>query len=127
MEITLNLPEKIYRDVSSVAKKSKRKVVDLIVDVVQEKYSTKQSERPLANCSDEEVLALANLQIPKKQSDRHSQLLYKNQAGTLKPEERQELEFFQQVYGVALLRKADGIYEAVQRNLIKNPADLDDE
>ncbi len=127
MEITLNLPEKIYRDVSTVAKKSKRKVVDLIVDVVQEKYSAKPSDRPFADCSDEEVLALANLQMPKKQSDRHSQLLYKNQAGTLTLEEKQELEFFQQVYGVALLRKADGIYEAVQRNLIKNPADLDDE
>lgn len=127
MEITLNLPEKIYQDVSTVAKKSKRKVVDLIVDVVEEKYSTKLSDRPLADCSDEEVLALANLQMPKKQSDRHSRLLYKNQSGTLKPSEKKELDFFQQVYGVALLKKAEGICEAVQRNLIKSPADLNDE
>jgi hypothetical protein len=123
MEITLNLPENIYQSVSNVAQKSRRKVVDLIVDVVQEKYSTNE----FVNFSDEQVLALAKLQIPKKQSDRHSELLYKNQAGTLKPIEKEELEFFQQIYGVALSRKTDGIYEAIQRNLIKSPEDLTNE
>ena len=127
MEITLNLPEKIYQDISIVAKKSKRQVIDLIVDVVEEKYSNQALERPLANLSDEDVLALANLQMPKKQSQRHSELLFKNQAGTLKPVEKQELEFFQQVYGITLSRKTDGIYEAIQRNLIKSPADLTNE
>lgn len=127
MEVTLNLPEKIYQNVSSAAKKSKRKLADLIVADIQEKYSAQTSERPLANLSNEEVLALANLQMPKKQSDRHSALLYKNQAGTLKPEEKKELDFFQQVYGVALSRKTDGICEAIQRNLIKSPADLTNE
>lgn len=127
MEITLNLPEKIYQNVSTVAKKSKRKMVDLIVDVVEEKYSPKPSDRPLANLSDEEVLALANLQMPKRQSNRHSELLYKNQAGTLTPQEKKELDFFQQVYAVALSQKADGIDEAVHRNLIKSPADLENE
>lgn len=127
MEIMLNLPENIYQNVSTVANKSKRKVADLIVDVVEEKYSSKFPDRPLADFSDEEVLALANLQMPKKQSARHSELLYKNQAGTLTPQEKKELDFFQQVYGVALSRKADGIYEAIQRNLIKSPAHLKDE
>ena len=124
MQVTLNLPEKIYQNVSSAAKKSKRKLVGLIVADIREKYSVQTSERPLANLSDEEVLALANLQMPKKQSERHSALLYKNQAGTLKSEEKRELDFFQQVYGVALSRKTEGIYEAIQRNLIKSPADL---
>ncbi|CAN5358910.1 hypothetical protein BH20ACI1_BH20ACI1_13610 [soil metagenome] len=94
MEITLNLPENIYRNVSSVSKKSKREVVDLIVDVVEEKYSSATFESSLKNFSDEEVLALANLQMPKKQSERHSELLYKNQDGTLTPEEKRELDFF---------------------------------
>lgn len=121
MEITLNLPENIYQNVSSVAKKSKREVVDLIVDVVEERYSQQLPETSLAELSDDEVLALANLQMPEKQSERHSELLYKNQAGTLTPEEKQELDFFQQVYGVTLSRKTDGIYEAVERGLITNP------
>ena len=124
MEITLELPEKIYQDVSSIAKKSKRKVVDLIVDVVEEKYSSDVSERPLKDLSNSEVLALANLQMPEKQSERHSELLYKNQAGTITNEENLELDFFQQVYGVALARKTDGIFEAIQRNLIKNLSEL---
>lgn len=124
MEITLNLPENIYRNVSSVAKKSKREVIDLIVDVVEEKYSAQNVESSLKYFSDEEVLALANLQMPKKQSLRHSELLYKNQAATLTAEEKRELDFFQQIYGVALARKTDGIYEAVERGLIKSPEDL---
>jgi hypothetical protein len=124
MEVTLNLPEKIYQEVSSAAKRSKRKLADLIVADIREKYSAQTTERPLANFSDEEVLALANLQMPKKQSERHSALLYKNQAGTLKPAEKQELDFFQQVYGIALSRKTEGICEAIQRDLIKSPADL---
>jgi hypothetical protein len=123
MGITLQLPEQIYRNISIIAEKSKRKVADLIVDSVQEKYSVNS----LANLTNEEVLALAKLQMPKKQSDRHSELLYKNQAGTLKPTEKQELDFFQQVYGAALSRKTDGIYEAIQRNLISSPADLENE
>jgi len=127
MEITLNLPEKIYKIVSTVAKKSKRKVVDLIVDVVEEKYSSQLSDQLLANRSDAEILALATLQIPEKQSHRHSELLYKNQAGTLTPEEKKELDFFQQIYGVALSQKTDGIAEAVRRKLIKSPADLKNE
>jgi hypothetical protein len=127
MEVTLSLPEKVYRNISTAAEKSKREIADLIVETVEEKYSNHASEKPLASLSDEEVLALANLQIPKKQSARHSELLYKNQAGMLDSEEKQELEFFQQVYGAALSRKTDGIYEAVQRNLIKSPEDLADE
>jgi len=127
MEVTLSLPDKIYRDISTAAKKSKRKIADLIVDVVEEKYSNQSFENSLANLSDEEVLALAKLQMPKKQSERHSKLLYKNQAGTITAEEKQELVFFQQVYGAALARKTDGILEAIQRNLIKSPDDLADE
>lgn len=127
MEVRLNLPEKIYRDVSTAAKKSKRKIADLIVDVIEEKYSNDAPERPLMNLTDEEVLSLANLQMPKKQSERHSRLLYKNQAGTLSREDKRELDFFQQVYSAALARKTEGICEAIHRNLIKSPADLADE
>ena len=127
MEITLNLPENVYQNVSLAANKSKRKVSELIVDVVEEKYSPKLSDRLLADLSDAEIMALANLQMPKKQSNRQSELLYKNQAGTLTPKEKKELDFFQQVYGVALSQKADGIDEAIRRQLIKSPADLTDE
>jgi hypothetical protein len=126
MEITLNLSESVYRGVSAAARKSKRPVIDLIVDVVKERYAEGKAEGSLRDYSDEEVLALANLQMPKRQSLRHSQLLHKNQTGLLTPKERTELAFFQQVYGIALMRKAEGVYEAVQRKLIRKPADLTD-
>ena len=106
MEITLNLPEKIYRNVSTVAKKSKREVVDLIVDVVEEKYSSNEIAKSFSDFSDEEVLALANLQMPEKQSERHSELLYKNQAGTLTAERKTRTGFsFSKFTGLLLQEK----------------------
>ena len=125
MEITLNLPENIYQNVSIVARKSKRPVADLIADVVEEKYASERSNRRLANLADEEVLALANLQTPKKQPNRQRELLFKNQAGSLISQEKKELDFFQQIYGVALSQKADGVDETIYRKLVKSPAESD--
>lgn len=89
MEVTLNLPKKIYLDLSESAKKSKR----TFDDVVSERLRNK-SENPLAANLDEEVLEAAKLWIPENQSARHSRLLYKNQAGTLTASEKKELDFF---------------------------------
>lgn len=119
MEITLNLPKKIYLDLSKSAQNSRRTFDEVVYERLQNK-----SENPLTGNSDEEVLEAAKLWMPEKQSARHSRLLYKNQAGTLTVSEKKELDFFQQVYGLALLRKAQGINEALRRGLIKSVDDL---
>ena len=87
-------------------------------------FSKNEPENPLEKSSDAEVLEAARLWIPESQSDRHSKLLYKNQAETLTDAEKRELDFFQQVYRIALLRKAQGITEALRRGLIKSVDEL---
>lgn len=123
MEITLNVPEKIYIDLSKSAEKSKRSV-DEIASERLEKFSVGQNENPLRNASDEEVLEAAKLWIPENQSARHSELLDKQQSKRLSEEETKELKFFQQIYQIALLKKAQGINEALRRGLIQTIDEL---
>lgn len=126
MEISIKLPNNLYEGVSHLAKSKKKSVATIIknamVKVVSEEAET--IERPLADCSDAEVLALAKLKMPSDQAKRQSKLLYKNQAGTLTPLERNELEVQLYVYQIGNLRKAQGIAESVRRGLIKTPDDL---
>lgn len=119
MEITLNLPKKVYLDLSQSARKSKRTFDEEVSERLQNKR-----ENPLTASSDEEVLEAAKLWIPENQSERHSRLLYKNQAGTLTVSEKKELDFFQQIYRIALLQKAQGINEALRRGLINSVDEL---
>lgn len=120
MEITLNLPKKIYLDVSKAAEKSKRSFDEEVSERLKNR-----NENLLATDSDEAVLEAAKLWMPENQSERHSRLLYKNQAGTLTVSDKKELDFFQQIYEIALLRKAQGINEALRRGLIKSVDELE--
>ncbi len=119
MEVIINLPKNVYLDLSKSAQKSKRSVDEVVSERLQNK-----TENPLSTSLDEEVLEAAKLWIPDNQSERHSLLLYKNQSESLTASERKELAFFQQVYQIALLRKAQGINEAMRRGLIKSVDEL---
>jgi hypothetical protein len=129
MEITIDLPKQVFQDVSILAKRRKKSIGKLIKQAVlremQESAEQEQNiTRPLADCSDEEVLATAKLMMPKEQSDEMSDLLYKNQNGNLTLQERNMLDSLMVVYQLGNLRKSQGIYEAVLRGLIKTPEDL---
>ncbi|MGI8542242.1 MAG: hypothetical protein ACR2MD_02040, partial [Aridibacter sp.] len=78
----------------------------------------------LAECSDEEVLALANMKMSEAENKRLSELSDKQREETISPLERNEFDALFRVYQVGNLRKSQGIYEAVQRGLIKTPDDL---
>ncbi len=82
------------------------------------------TERPLAGCSDDEVLALANMKMSAAENERMSELLDRQREETITPLERNELDTLFRVYQAGNLRKAQGISEAVRRGLIKTPADL---
>ena len=129
MEITIDLSKQVFQDVSILAKRRKKSVGKLIKQAVlremQESAEQEQNiERPLADCSDEEVLATAKLMMPKEQSDEMSDLLYKNQNSELTLQERNMLDSLMVVYQLGNLRKSQGIYEAFLRGLIKTPEDL---
>jgi hypothetical protein len=126
MEVTLNLPENVYRNFSKLAEKKHRRVEEIITDKLQDDFSADNAdyEETVAGWTDEAVLALANLKLPQEQSDRMSFLLDRLQEGLITESEERELEVYTELSQIATLRKAYGIAEAVKRKLISLPADL---
>ncbi|MBX7171771.1 MAG: hypothetical protein K1X72_12495 [Pyrinomonadaceae bacterium] len=124
MEVTLNLPDNIYRSFQQLAEKTSRRIDEVITEKIQSEYVPDKELQHLETWSDEDILALANLKLPKAQADRMSKLLDLQQRGTIKSAEKRELEVYTELYQIATLHKAQGCLEAVQRGLIKTPADL---
>ena len=81
-------------------------------------------KRSVAISSDSEVLSLANLQMPEKQSNHLSSLLAKNGERTLTDEEANELNDLMRINRLNDLRKAIGIVEAIKRGLINSAEEL---
>lgn len=126
MEISLKLPISLYENVSALAEARKKSVAEIIKSAVRKAVveASETNERPLADCSDEEVLALARMKMSSAENQRMSALLSKQREEIITPLERNELEALLRVYQAGNLRKAQGIAEAVQRGLIQTPADL---
>ena len=126
MEISVKLPNNLYQTVSALAQSKKKSVAEIIKNAVRKAVleASEKIERPLADCSDEEVLALARMKMSAAENRRMSKLLSKQREETITPLERNELDALLRVYQVGNLRKAQGIAEAVQRGLLTTPADL---
>ena len=126
MEVTLNLPENIYRNFTRLAERRHRRLEDVIADKLQDDFSAENIdfEDAVSTWSDEDVLALANLKLPKEQAKRMSQLSDLQQRGLINNVEKSELEMYLEIYNNANLRKAYGIVEAVKRGLLTSPDDL---
>lgn len=126
MEISVKLPNHLYQGVSHLAKTKKKSVATIIKNAVRKAVNEEAEtlERPLAACSDDELLALAKMKMSAAENKRLSELLGKQREETITPLERNELDAVLRVYQVGNLRKAQGIAEAVRRGLIKTPADL---
>jgi metal-responsive CopG/Arc/MetJ family transcriptional regulator len=126
MEISVKLPDSLYRNVSHLAQAKKKSVAEIIKNAVRKAVAedAETLERTLIDCSDDEVLALANMKMSEAENRRMSELLEKQREEAITPLERNELDAVFRVYQVGNLRKSQGIYEAVQRGLIKTPDDL---
>lgn len=126
MEISVKLPNSLYQDVSHLARAKKKTVAEVIKNAVRKAVAEdgETLERPLADCSDAEVLGLANMKMSDAENRRMSELLEKQREETIAPMERNEMDALFRVYQVGNLRKSQGIVEAVGRGLIKTPDDL---
>lgn len=126
MEVTLNLPEQLYRNFSKLAKKKHRRVEEVIADKLQDDFSaeTIDFEESVSTWRDEDVLALAKLKLPKEQANRMSELSDLEQRGLMSAVEKSELEMYLEIYNNANLRKAYGIAEAMKRGLVTSLDDL---
>lgn len=126
MEISVKLPENLFRDISHLAKTQNKSVKAVIKGAVQTAVENKAFDldeqkdiikRSIEFCSDKEVLALTKLTMPN--NERLDQLFEKNREGVLTKAERAELTKAVERSRLNDIRKAFGIIEAKKRGLIK--------
>ncbi len=126
MNVTVELPENIYKNVAKKARKNNKRVDEIIIDSLEVEYLLDKNDfaEDISDWSDEDVLALANLKMPEAQADRMSELSELQQTGLISKTENTELEIYIRSSQIATLQKAIGIVEAVKRQLINSPKDL---
>ena len=126
MEISVNLPNSLYQNVSALAQARKKSVAEVIKNAVRKavlenslelEEQTRMIEQSLRFCSDKEVLALARMQSPKDERLKH--LFEKNRESVLTKKERVELTKAVELSQLNDLRKAFGIVEAKKRGLME--------
>jgi hypothetical protein len=119
--VVVTLPDDVYCRVEQLAQLTNRDVADLLADTITLSLPPldifTQSVQAVTSLSDEDVLALTELQMLPAQDRRLSALLQKQQAQALSDPERAELLALMQVYQEGLLRKAQALREAVRRGL----------
>ena len=119
-EITLTLPDKLYRSAERMALGTKRPLPRAITEVLTDALSAwEEPEQDISSLSDEEVLAMCALEMTAVQSNRLSTLLDKQREGELSSDERPELWALMRVYERALLHRSDALVEAVKRDLLE--------
>lgn len=130
-QITLNLPSSVYDKAKHFAQLTNRDIADVLTQAItlsllpiapKEAPTTNLENLSINSLPDEEVIALTELQMAPEQDQRLSELLYNQQAGTLKDGEHSELLALMQVYQENLLLKANALREAVVRGL-REPLD----
>lgn len=126
MQTTVNLSENAYQYVSGIAQMTEKTIDEVIEETFENRFEKEVEflEKSVALSSDEEVLALANLQMPENESNHLSRLLAKNGEGSLTESEKDELKNLMQTNRLNDLRKAIGIVEAIKRGLIKSAEEL---
>jgi hypothetical protein len=122
-QITITLPDEIYQRAELFARLANRDVASVLADTIQLSMPSVRANVidlvPIADISDEQVLALTELQMEPDQDTRLSELLDRQQAGLLIEDERLELQALMQIYQEGLLRKATALSEAVKRGLME--------
>lgn len=121
-KITITLSDEIYQRAELFSRLANRDIESVLVDTIQVSIPPVRTDidiEPIADISDERVLALTELQMEPDQDARLSELLDRQQSGLIIEYERLELQVLMQVYQEGLLRKATALSEAVKRGLIE--------
>jgi hypothetical protein len=114
VQITLNIPDQLAQEARFVAARTQRRVED----VLQEWLSHYMSERPVETMTDEAVLKLSNMQMPDYQQQELSDLLELNRENKLTVGDRKRLDELMTIYSQGMIRKAEALKVAVERNLM---------
>ena len=120
-QVTVTLPDAVYRNAVRLAQLTQREVGDVLTDTLALSLPMLPDDPevavPIGELSDQELLALTMLELPPAQDRLLSTLLDRQQAGGLTAEEQRQLAGLMQAYHAGLLRKAQALQEAVRRGL----------
>ncbi len=116
-QITLNLPDEVYHQAELLAQQRHRTVSEILVETL-EKFLL-PTAKPVSALSDSEVITQTQLRLQPVQEQRLSELLDRQQSGTIASVELDELQALIHIYETRLLRQAQALNEAVRRGLIE--------
>ena len=116
-QITLNLPDEVYHQAELLALQRHRTVSEILVETL-EKFLL-PTAKPVSALSDSEVISQTQLRLQPVEEQRLSELLDRQQSGTIAFVERDELQALIRIYETRLLRQAQALNEAVRRGLIE--------
>lgn len=117
-QITLNLPDEVYHQAELLALQRHRTVSEILVETL-EKFLL-PTVKPVSALSDSEVITQTQLRLQPVQEQRLSELLDRQQSGTIASVERDELQALIHIYETRLLRQAQALNEAVRRGLLES-------
>lgn len=111
--VTLDIPDELARQARAVAAQTHRRVEDVLLDWL----GRAATDLPIDALSDEEVLALCELQMDESQQAELSQLLSAQREGTVDDDGKTRLDELMGMYRRGMVRKAQAIKVAVERGL----------
>ncbi|MEG4226227.1 hypothetical protein QUA35_08720 [Microcoleus sp. N9_B2] len=116
-QITLNLPDEVYHQAELLAQQRHRSVSEILVETLE--IFLLPTSKPVSALSDSEVITQTQLRLQPVQEQRLSELLDRQQSGTIASVEREELQALIHIYETRLLRQAQALNEAVRRGLLE--------
>jgi hypothetical protein len=118
-QILLELPDNLYHSAEKLAGGLQQPVQTVLTEFLTVALGNWGGmKEPISLLSNEELLQLSNAQMDERQSERFSELLYRQQADTLTAEEKPELWALARIYELGQLRRAEAMAEASRRRLL---------
>ncbi len=109
----IEVPSELAQSARKAAEQSHRQVQDVLIEWM----SKGSTDTPVRQLSDDQVLALRELEMDEAQQSELSDLLADQNAGTLDDEGRIRLTELMQVYRNVLARKSEAMRVAFERGL----------
>jgi hypothetical protein len=125
IKVTLDLPNGVVEHARLYSRSTRGTLEGVLSDSLEmlwpmlENTSVDKLYEDVTNLSDQDVLELADLKLGSEQNERLGDLQSKGKAEGLTQTEQFELLGLMQIYRLGMLRKAQGLAEAVRRGLRK--------
>jgi predicted transcriptional regulator len=109
--VTVQLPDELARQMRAVANRTRRPLEEVLLEWLRRAAA----DTPVDALPDEQVLALADMQMDEREQDELSALLARQREGDLDADGRSQLDALMRRYRTDMTRKAQAL--AVERGL----------